>query len=96
MIQLWCGFHRLSFLFISTMILYPMSLRLGISRIILRLFRSRQKSSGVLDRRSHTTYIIVSVVFVMFCKRVAVIISKYLFGSKLAVDSISFMSAFCK
>ena len=42
---------------------------------------------GVLDRVRHTIYIIVSFVFVMFCKRVDVIISKYPFGSNLAVDS---------
>ena len=41
---------------------------------------------GVLDRVSHTIYIIVSFVFVMLCKRVDVIISKYPFGSNLAVD----------
>jgi len=73
--------------FIVTMISYPMSLRLGIYRSFFRLCRVRQRVRVFSLRASHTIYIICRFVFVMFCKRVAVIILKYPFGSNLAVDS---------
>ena len=72
-----------AFSHIVTMILYLMFLRLGIYRIIIRFCRIRQRVRGVLHRVSHTIYITVSFVFVMLCKRVDVIISKYSFTTPL-------------